>query len=107
MVIASRAASFGFEGLVSTRLDLGKALALLTLRERQMLWPSYAEGFSHRELAAALDLKEGSSRVLLLRAKRRLATILDSARNVGTGDQARVTTAVTAQKLCLGGCHER
>jgi RNA polymerase sigma-70 factor (ECF subfamily) len=40
------------------------------------LWLAYFEGFDHGEIAAALGLREKSVRVLLFRARRKLALIL-------------------------------
>jgi RNA polymerase sigma-70 factor (ECF subfamily) len=41
--------------------------------ERSLLWLAHVEGLSHAEVAAALDVKPGSVRVLLFRARRALA----------------------------------
>lgn len=59
--------------------DLEKALARLKPRERALLWLAYVEGRSHREMARTLGLAAPSVRVLLFRARRRLARILDEA----------------------------
>lgn len=56
--------------------DFSRAMAELKPRERAMLWLAYAEGASHREIAAALGLGEGSMKTLLFRAKRKLALLL-------------------------------
>ncbi len=62
---------------VSERLtDFTRAMAELKPRERAMLWLAYAEGASHREIAAALGLGEGSMKTLLFRARRKLAHLL-------------------------------
>jgi RNA polymerase sigma-70 factor (ECF subfamily) len=45
----------------------------LKAQEQLLLWLAYVEGFEHREIAAALGLKEKSVRVLLFRARKRLA----------------------------------
>jgi RNA polymerase sigma-70 factor (ECF subfamily) len=45
-------------------------------QEQSLLWLAYVEGFDHREIASALQLKEGSIRVLLFRARKKLAGIL-------------------------------
>lgn len=61
------------------REDLHRALAQLKPRERQMLWLAYAQGSSHREIGDVLGLKTGSIKLLLFRARRKLAGILTSA----------------------------
>ena len=48
-------------------------------QEQLLLWLAYVEGFDHREIAAALRLKEKSVRVLLFRARQKLARSLESA----------------------------
>ena len=56
--------------------DVGRALQSLKPRERAMLWLAYAEGSSHREIATALGVKTASVKLLLFRARRRLAGLL-------------------------------
>lgn len=51
----------------------------LKSQEQLMLWLAYVEGFEHREIAAALRLKEKSVRVLLFRARKKLARALEGA----------------------------
>jgi RNA polymerase sigma-70 factor, ECF subfamily len=58
------------------RLDLGRAMARLKPRERDLLWLAYAQGSSHHEIAEALGLKRTSIKLLLFRARRRLAALL-------------------------------
>lgn len=48
-------------------------------QEQMLLWLAYVEGFEHREIATALSLKEKSVRVLLFRARKKLAHRLKSA----------------------------
>ncbi len=48
-------------------------------QEQMLLWLAYVEGFEHREIAAALSLKEKSVRVLLFRARKKLAHTLEGA----------------------------
>ena len=48
-------------------------------QEQLLLWLAYVEGFEHREIAVALRLKEKSVRVLLFRARKKLARTLESA----------------------------
>jgi RNA polymerase sigma-70 factor (ECF subfamily) len=56
--------------------DVTRALSRLKPRERAMLWLAYAEGASHNEIAEALGLKPGSMKLMLFRARRRLASLL-------------------------------
>lgn len=60
----------------SLRLDMTRVFRQLTPQQRQMMWLSYVEGADHREIAAALGLREGSIRVLLHRARKKLASLL-------------------------------
>ena len=58
------------------RLDVSRLFVRLKPRERQLVWLAHVEGADHREIAAALGLRAGSIRVLLSRARRRLARLL-------------------------------
>jgi RNA polymerase sigma-70 factor (ECF subfamily) len=60
--------------------DFARAMSLLKPREREMLWLAYAEGASHREIASALGMRPASIKLLLFRARRRLAALLGSER---------------------------
>lgn len=64
-------------GQSDTRVLLGPALLQLRPRERQLLWLAYAEGYSHREIAAITGLASASIRLLLFRARRKAARLLD------------------------------
>ena len=56
--------------------DLRRAMARLRPRDRELLWLAYAQGSSHREIADSLGLKASSIKLLLFRARRRLAKLL-------------------------------
>jgi RNA polymerase sigma-70 factor, ECF subfamily len=58
------------------RLDLARSMARLKPRERDLLWLAYAQGSSHREIAETLGLQTASVKLLLFRARRRLAGLL-------------------------------
>jgi RNA polymerase sigma-70 factor (ECF subfamily) len=60
----------------SMRLDLGRVFVRLNPRERQMMWLAYVECATHREIGAALGLSAKSIRVLLFRARQKLAKLL-------------------------------
>lgn len=64
-----------------SNLLLAPALAQLRPRDRQLLWLAYAEGCSHREIAAITGLASASVRLLLFRARRRIARLLDGEKN--------------------------
>jgi len=55
---------------------LGPALAQMRPRDRQLLWLAHAEGYSHREIAQITGLGSASIRLLLFRARRKIARIL-------------------------------
>jgi RNA polymerase sigma-70 factor (ECF subfamily) len=59
-----------------TTPDFDRAMSRLKPRERAMLWLAYAEGASHREIAEILGLRPASLKLLLFRARRRLAALL-------------------------------
>ena len=58
------------------RIDLARAMGRLKPRERDLLWLAYAQGSTHQEIADTLGLKRASIKLLLFRARRRLATLL-------------------------------
>jgi RNA polymerase sigma-70 factor (ECF subfamily) len=62
------------------KTDVQRALARLKPRERSLLWLAYAHGASHREIAHVLGLKTGSIKLLLFRARRKMARLLGGAR---------------------------
>jgi RNA polymerase sigma-70 factor (ECF subfamily) len=57
---------------------LGPALAQMRPRERQLLWLAHAEGYSHREIAEVTGLGSASIRLLLFRARRKIARLLQN-----------------------------
>lgn len=62
---------------VAVRTDLARALTKLEPVQREMLWLAYAQGASHEEIGQILGVRAISVRTLLLRARRKLATILE------------------------------
>jgi len=56
-------------------------LQQLSQREQVLLWLAYVERATHKEIAAATGLQPGSIRILLFRARRKLAKALRSAPN--------------------------
>jgi RNA polymerase sigma-70 factor, ECF subfamily len=72
-------------GQSDLRRDVAKALATLEPRERAMLWMAHVDGFSHAEIAEVVAVGAGSVKVLLHRARRKLAGVLE---RMGMGPEA-------------------
>jgi RNA polymerase sigma-70 factor (ECF subfamily) len=64
------------------------AMGRLRPRDRSLLWLAYGEGSTHREIADTLGVKACSVKLLLFRARRRLAALLGAAPAVQGGDHA-------------------
>lgn len=58
------------------RLGVRQAFSRLKPRERQLLWLAYIEGSSHQEIAETTGLRSGSIRLLLFRARHKLAELI-------------------------------
>lgn len=65
--------------VLNRRLDVAAAMSKLRVRERAMLWLAYGQGASHEEIARVVGVRTGSIKPLLLRARRRMATLLGGA----------------------------
>ncbi len=63
-------------GAAERRADLDRAMARLRPRDRALLWLAYGVGQPHTEIASALGVKTGSVKLLLFRARRKLAGLL-------------------------------
>ena len=57
-------------------LVVRQAFDRLKPRERQLLWLAYVEGSSHQEIAGFTGLRSGSIRLLLFRARRKMASLI-------------------------------
>lgn len=64
------------DGNAESHEELMSEFRRLKTQEQTLLWLAYVEGFDHREIAKALELKEKSVRVLLFRARKKLAGML-------------------------------
>ena len=67
------------------RTDLRNAMDRLRPRERALLWLAYAQGHAHAEIAETLGVKTGSVKLLLFRARRKLAGLLRAVPARATG----------------------
>ncbi len=68
------------------RQDMARTFGELKPQERVLLWLAYVEGSDHGEIAAALCVKEASVKVMLFRARKRLAGLL---RGKGIGSEVK------------------
>jgi RNA polymerase sigma-70 factor (ECF subfamily) len=66
----------GGSAQADSQMTLGPALKQMRPRERQLLWLAHAEGYSHREIAEVTGLGSASIRLLLFRARRKIARLL-------------------------------
>ncbi len=70
------AAATDVAGQSQKRTDLARAMQQLNARQQEALWLAYAEGSSHEEIAGVLGMKTNSVKLLLFRARRKLAALL-------------------------------
>lgn len=61
---------------IESQATLDPALARMRPRERQLLWLAHAEGYSHREISEITGLSAAGIRLLLFRARRKIARLL-------------------------------
>ena len=77
-------ATSGAAARVDSQATLDPAMARMRPRDRQLLWLAHAEGYSHREIAEITGLGAASIRLLLFRARRKIARLLRE-QNAGDG----------------------
>lgn len=68
----------GREPVHDLKIDLEEVLHRLSKKERTLLWLSYAENWTHEEIAGLLHLKKGSVKVLLFRARKKVLSMFKS-----------------------------
>jgi RNA polymerase sigma-70 factor, ECF subfamily len=61
---------------IDSQAILEPAMARMRPRERQLLWLAHAEGYSHREISEITGLNTAGIRLLLFRARRKIARLL-------------------------------
>jgi RNA polymerase sigma-70 factor (ECF subfamily) len=57
--------------------DMSRVFEKLKTQERALLWLAYVEGYDHKEIAEVLGLSSASVRVLLFRARGKLAGLCE------------------------------
>ena len=73
---AAEIADEGSSTDLNLQIDVRRAMRALKPRERELLWLAYVEGMSHAEIAESTGLGAMSVRLLLFRARRRAAALL-------------------------------
>ncbi|MGP0018108.1 MAG: RNA polymerase sigma factor [Candidatus Sulfotelmatobacter sp.] len=68
------------------KLGMRQAFDRLKPRERQLLWLAYVEGSNHKEIADCTGLQAGSIRLLLFRARRKLAGLVGASARRGDAE---------------------
>ena len=71
---------------IESQVTLDPALLQMRPRERQLLWLAHAEGYSHREIAEITGLNAAGIRLLLFRARRKIARLLRKQMDVDRGN---------------------
>lgn len=61
---------------IDSQARLAPAMAHMRPRDRQLLWLAHAEGYSHHEIAEITGLGAASIRILLFRARHKMARLL-------------------------------
>jgi len=61
---------------IDSQAALDPAMARMRPRERQLLWLAHAEGYSHQEISEITGLSTAGIRLLLFRARRKIARLL-------------------------------
>jgi len=61
---------------IDSQAILDAAMERMRPRERQLLWLAHAEGYSHSEIAEITGLNAAGIRLLLFRARRKIARLL-------------------------------
>jgi RNA polymerase sigma-70 factor, ECF subfamily len=62
--------------VLDSKLEMRRAFEQMKPRERELLWLAYVEGSSHNEIAQCTGLQPASIRILLFRARRKLAGLI-------------------------------
>lgn len=57
--------------------ELWECMNHLNRKDRMLLWLAYYEGMEHKEIAEIISVKESSIPVMLFRARKRLAKVLE------------------------------
>jgi len=83
--LASLPAEGNPSGDADRAADVRRAMRKLKPRERALLWLAYAHGSSHGEIADVLGVKTASVKLLLFRARRRMAALLRGERRTSGG----------------------
>jgi len=77
------------EPRLDRKLAMRQAFQRMKPRERQLLWLAYVEGSNHKEIADCTGLRAGSIRLLLFRARRKLAELIGATSPAGNPEETQ------------------
>jgi len=82
-------------GRIDSQIDcstvLAPALAQVRPRDRQLLWLAHAENYTHKEIAEITGLGVTSIRLLLFRARKKMARLLEEQPSANPSTNQRLT----------------
>jgi RNA polymerase sigma-70 factor, ECF subfamily len=76
-IFASTNSTAHFDTQIDSWTTLAPALARIRPRDRQLLWLAHAENYTHKEIAQITGLGVTSIRLLLFRARKKMARMLE------------------------------
>jgi RNA polymerase sigma-70 factor (ECF subfamily) len=62
----------------ASEIEMTQLFSRLRQQERMLLWLAYVEGYDHRQIARIANVSKFSVKVLLFRARKRLAALMES-----------------------------
>jgi RNA polymerase sigma-70 factor (ECF subfamily) len=69
--------AYGANTTLAADLELTQVFSQLKEQERVLLWLAYVEGYDHQEIATIANVRRLSVKVLLFRARRKLAELIE------------------------------
>lgn len=76
--------SHGIDSDLAANTELTQVFSRLKEQERVLLWLAYVEGYDHQQIAQIANVNKLSVKVLLFRARRKLAQLIEGERDEGT-----------------------
>lgn len=68
---------FGSDNDIAANVEMTQVFSKLKSQERMLLWLAYVEGYDHQQIAQIANVNKLSVKVLLFRARRKLAALIE------------------------------